>query len=109
MMPPGNMIHPQLPEILAKLRQHLKATYADHLVSLILFGSQARGEANTDSDDEQKFMSKDLVISLQPLNLASAPQNETPRQFLPLAHRLATGQLRHLPLCHLAVSRFCCR
>ncbi|MEO0457711.1 MAG: nucleotidyltransferase domain-containing protein [Cyanobacteria bacterium P01_A01_bin.114] len=44
------MTHPQLQEILAKLRQHLKATYAERLISLILFGSQAREEANTDSD-----------------------------------------------------------
>ena len=44
------MTHPQLQEILAQLRRHLKATYSDHLGSLILFGSQARGEADIDSD-----------------------------------------------------------
>ena len=44
------MTHPQLQEILTKLQRHLKVTYSDRLVSLILFSSQAWGEADTDSD-----------------------------------------------------------
>ncbi len=44
------MTHPHLSEILTLLRHHLTLTYGDRLVSLILFGSQARQDANTDSD-----------------------------------------------------------
>lgn len=44
------MTHPQLKEILTKLRKHLQSTYQERLVSLILFGSQAREDAKQDSD-----------------------------------------------------------
>ena len=44
------MEHPQLQEILGKLKRHLELLYGDRLASLILFGSQARKEARTDSD-----------------------------------------------------------
>jgi predicted nucleotidyltransferase len=44
------MTHPQLAEILSKLRSRLEATYKERLVSLLLFCSQARKEATADSD-----------------------------------------------------------
>ena len=44
------MRHPKLLEILEKLRRSLKQMYGDQLVRLILFGSQAREEAEQDSD-----------------------------------------------------------
>ena len=44
------MTHPQLEEILYKLRGQLESMYAERLVSLVLFGSQARKEATSDSD-----------------------------------------------------------
>jgi uncharacterized protein len=44
------MKHPQLPEILNSLRQYLDGLYGEHLVRLILFGSQARDEAQPNSD-----------------------------------------------------------
>ncbi|MGB3769447.1 MAG: nucleotidyltransferase domain-containing protein [Phormidesmis sp.] len=44
------MEHPQLQEILGKLKRHLELLYGDRLASLILFGSQARKEARADSD-----------------------------------------------------------
>lgn len=44
------MTHPQLSEILQKLRCYLHELYGDRLISLILFGSQARGDADPDSD-----------------------------------------------------------
>lgn len=44
------MPHPQLQEILAQLRQGLEALYGDRLLQLILYGSQARGDARDDSD-----------------------------------------------------------
>ncbi|MCU0547093.1 MAG: nucleotidyltransferase domain-containing protein [Oscillatoriaceae cyanobacterium Prado104] len=40
----------KLPEILAELRQYFNELYGDRLVQLILYGSQARGDAKPDSD-----------------------------------------------------------
>ena len=44
------MQHPHLPEILDSLRQYLTTLYGSQLERLILFGSQARKEAPSDSD-----------------------------------------------------------
>jgi uncharacterized protein len=44
------MRHPQLTEILKALRQYLDGLYGDRLINVILFGSQARNEAQPDSD-----------------------------------------------------------
>ncbi|MFM7406668.1 MAG: nucleotidyltransferase domain-containing protein [Cuspidothrix sp.] len=40
----------QLAEILDKLKSHLREIYGDRLVKMVLFGSQARGEAAKYSD-----------------------------------------------------------
>jgi uncharacterized protein len=44
------MQHPKLPEILNQLRAYLTYLYGERLEQLILFGSQARQEAEPDSD-----------------------------------------------------------
>jgi predicted nucleotidyltransferase len=44
------MQHPELPEILGKLRSYFQTLYGDRLECLMLFGSQARQEADSDSD-----------------------------------------------------------
>lgn len=44
------MRHPKLSEILQKLRLYFAKLYGDRLFSLILFGSQARNDAQLDSD-----------------------------------------------------------
>ena len=44
------MTQQQLSPILQKLQLYMKELYADRLHSLVLFGSQARGAANQDSD-----------------------------------------------------------
>ncbi len=44
------MRHPNLSEILQKLRLYFTQLYSDRLFSLILFGSQARNDAQLDSD-----------------------------------------------------------
>ena len=44
------MIHPHLDIILQHLHRSLNANYGDRLQTLILFGSQARQDAQPDSD-----------------------------------------------------------
>lgn len=54
------MRHPKLDEILARLRSYLQATYGDRLSQVILYGSQARGDAHTESDIDVLVVLKDL-------------------------------------------------
>jgi predicted nucleotidyltransferase len=44
------MITPRLQAILQHLKQNLSDLYGDHLRNITLFGSQARGDQNPDSD-----------------------------------------------------------
>lgn len=44
------MQHPQLDQILDELGQHFRMLYGSRLERLMVFGSQARKDANTDSD-----------------------------------------------------------
>lgn len=44
------MVHPQLQEILLRLKRRMAELYGGRLVSLVLFGSQARRDAQPDSD-----------------------------------------------------------
>jgi predicted nucleotidyltransferase len=44
------MMADKLPEILAELRRRLEQLYGPRLVRLVLFGSQARGDAERGSD-----------------------------------------------------------
>jgi predicted nucleotidyltransferase len=43
-------MNPRVKTILAELRSRLEALYGDRLVKLVLYGSQARGDAEPDSD-----------------------------------------------------------
>jgi uncharacterized protein len=49
----------QLSPILKNLRHQMEILYQDRLHSLILFGSQARGDANVDSDIDILIILKD--------------------------------------------------
>lgn len=44
------MIHPQLKEILSQVKQSLISLYQEQLDKIILYGSQARKDAQIDSD-----------------------------------------------------------
>ncbi len=44
------MVNKKLQSILAELRQHFESLYGPRLVRLVLFGSQARGDAEPGSD-----------------------------------------------------------
>ena len=44
------IVNDSLKTILARLKQELKKHYGDRLKQLIMFGSQARGDAHPDSD-----------------------------------------------------------
>ena len=48
-------------DILAELRRRLGALYGNRLVSVILFGSQARDDAEPDSDIDVMLVLKDPV------------------------------------------------
>ncbi|CAA9325798.1 hypothetical protein AVDCRST_MAG94-1664 [uncultured Leptolyngbya sp.] len=56
------MTHPQLEAILAQLRCYLKQLYSDRLEQVILYGSQARGDARSDSDIDV------LIVLREPVN-----------------------------------------
>ena len=47
---PLTIINHKLKTILTQLRSQLETIYGDRLVQMVLFGSQARGDAHPDSD-----------------------------------------------------------
>ena len=55
------MRHPKLEEIMQELCNNLLETYQDQLIAVILFGSQARGEAASDSDVDVMAVLDDSV------------------------------------------------
>ena len=55
------MTHPKLKEILAKLKAYLEAVYGEQLISLMLFGSQARRDATTHSDIDVMIVTAEEV------------------------------------------------
>ncbi|MGD1701379.1 nucleotidyltransferase domain-containing protein [Dapis sp. BLCC M229] len=54
--------HQYLTEILTRVKQEFKKVYQDNLISLILFGSQARGDAKLDSDIDILVVLKEKII-----------------------------------------------
>lgn len=52
---------PRISAILSELRLRLKELYGERLVRLVLFGSQARGDANADSDIDVLIVLKGVV------------------------------------------------
>ncbi len=66
---PAVAISPKVKSILAELRRGFEEIYGDRLVKLLLFGSQARGDAREDSDIDV------LVVLRGPVR----PRGETTR------------------------------
>lgn len=55
----------ELKTILVELRQHLEELYGEQLVKIVLFGSQARGDARPDSDIDV------LIVLANPFNYSN--------------------------------------
>ena len=55
------MTHPELKEILTKFKKHLESVYGERLVSLMLFGSQARRNATIQSDIDVMIILSEVV------------------------------------------------
>jgi uncharacterized protein len=85
-------------EILTLLRDHLKQEYQERFYRLVLFGSQARGEATTTSDIDVLIVLQDpvdvLIVLHGPVN-ASEELNRTSRFIaqLCLDHNLLISRL----------------
>lgn len=62
------MRHPHLNEILNEVRQHLEALYSDKLAGILLYGSQARGDATPESDIDILVTLYDSFDSLTEIN-----------------------------------------
>ncbi len=58
-------MNPRIRTILAELRKRFEALYGDRLVKLVLYGSQARGDAEPDSDIDVLVVLKGEVIPEQ--------------------------------------------
>jgi predicted nucleotidyltransferase len=54
-------MNPKLKKILAELKKGLTALYGERLVNLILYGSQARGDAKPGSDIDLMVVLKDPI------------------------------------------------
>jgi uncharacterized protein len=65
------MVHPHLNEILTELRAYLAEEYGDRLVQVLLFGSQARGDAEPDSDIDVMVTLSDTVDACIEINRIS--------------------------------------
>jgi len=59
------MKHPQRNEIMNELRDRMIDTYSDQLIAIVLFGSQARGDATPDSDFDVLIVLKDPVNTVR--------------------------------------------
>jgi len=74
--------------ILGELRHYLESLYRERLVKLVLFGSQARGDAGPDSDIDV------LIVLKQPVN--SSAEIERTSEFtskLCLEHKVVISRI----------------
>jgi uncharacterized protein len=62
---------PDIQKILVELRQHFEAIYGDRMVNMLLFGSQARGDATSESDIDIMIVLKGPVKPGKEINRTS--------------------------------------
>jgi predicted nucleotidyltransferase len=55
-------MNPKIETVVAEVRRHFKLLYGNRLVHMVLFGSQARGEAEPGSDIDILVVLKGLVF-----------------------------------------------
>jgi predicted nucleotidyltransferase len=61
----------KLPTMLAELRRRLEALYGERLINMILFGSQARGDAEPGSDIDVLVVLKEPVQAAEEVDRTS--------------------------------------
>ena len=66
-----HVLDARLQSILAELRRGLEALYGDRLAHLVLYGSQARGEAQPDSDIDVLIVLKGALNLYAEINRTS--------------------------------------
>jgi len=69
------LVNQTLTEIFSQIRIYLENIYGDNLVHLILYGSQARGNATTDSDI-------DILVVLKPEKINAWDEIEKTGEFI---------------------------
>ena len=61
-------MNPKIRDILAELRRRFEAFYGERLVKMMLYGSQARGDAEPDSDIDVLVVLKGKVSPCQEIS-----------------------------------------
>jgi len=64
----AEMVHPRLQTILTELRNYLAGLYGERLADVVLFGSQARGDAVDGSDIDVLVVLKGKVRSFEEID-----------------------------------------
>lgn len=54
-------MNPKIQTIMTELHRHFEAIYGDRLVQMVLFGSQARGDAEPESDIDILIVLRELT------------------------------------------------
>jgi predicted nucleotidyltransferase len=85
----------KLQTILQELREKLAAEYGDRLVNVILFGSQARGDATWESDIDVMVVLKDEVNPFTEIDRTSEMISELSLKYDTLISRLTVSEQRY--------------
>ena len=80
-MPLDLAANPQLRTILAELRRRFEDLYGDRLVKMVLYGSQARGDARRSSDIDVMVVLKGPVVPSQEIHRTGGIVSEVCLEF----------------------------